>query len=442
MTHETSLVDAFSEEDRIKGDRMFCGRNNCFRLALQNSGTDENKKWVKAFQNTNEEGIKRLLDARAETGWTVFRLANELKETQFTTTLRGLCLATAALLQRDKALVEAAVECFKALPLVGKSGEISNAPPADPIKTLFPSEHPSVSDIEQFLQPFTTSKDANVLRAALVIRHLLPAAKADTTGVCHCPVAYSHNTDNASILRLIVRCLPSSEPLITPDLLHGGALWWSTASGPKGNPAGGWPSITAVWEKLKRLCPGVRVSIGIEEWDENAELTTPLLDGDSIQAATALAIWHAWHKTEFAVKRRAEIEKIDSRLPDFELDPTALVTAALDLQDSSPVNWRLIWVDNVVAKFNAASTCGLKSGFTARTKPDNAAVAAERNPQRFAHNDAETFPELVEHMSFTAPAVRDYRKRNIHDWYEEFLNDAEAEAVIAQREQEQQELSV
>ena len=440
MTHETSLVDAFSEEDRIKGDRLFCGRNNCFRLALQNSETDENKKWVEAFQNTNGEGIKRLLDARAKTGWTVFRLPNEWKETQFTTTLRGLCLATAALLKRDKALVKAAVDCFAALPLVGKSGEISNAPLPDPIKTLFPSEHPSASGIEEFLQPFTTSKDANVRWAALVVRHLLPAAKADTTGVCHCPVAYSHDIVNASILRLIVRCLPSSDPLITPDLLHGGALWWSTESESDNKP--GWPSITAVWEKLKLLCPGVRVSIGIEEWDENAVLTTPLLDGDSIQAATALAIWHAWHKTEFAVKRRAEIEKIDPRLPDFELDPTALVTAALDLQDSSPVNWRLIWVDNVVAKFNAASRCGLKSGFTARTKPDNATVAAERNPQRFGHNDAETFPELVEDMSFTTPTVRDYRKSNIDDWYKEFLNDAEAEAVIAQREQEQQELSV
>lgn len=435
MNSMTSLKEVFS----VHRDSVFFGQTNCFRLALQEPPTVESSRWAEAFQRARLEDINDLLKTRAEGKWSRQRVVDKEQE-RFDAAIRGLCLATSGLLQRSRSLLAEAVQALAALRLVNKQPPVSLAAAHHgEIEDIRRSLTPMDSEIDELLVPFTRSESGNIVAAALIVHDLHANANStETTKVCHCPVAYAWGAEQASILRLVVRCLPSEHTLITPDLSRGGGLLWSVADTP-GNPqiVPGWQSITDVWKQLQTHCPGVRVTIGIEEWDANQELHTPILEGDSIQAATAVAIWHAWHQTALASAHRAELEKIDPRLTDFDLNPSSLVTAALDLNHSSPTEWRLKWVDSVGAKFRAAHKCGLKLGLTARNKLPEADT--ELNSQPLPRSDADTFPELCDCMAIASAQLREYQQRNLDDWYSEFLNEAEAEALIAERELEREQ---
>jgi len=433
-----SLIDAFSQK---KEDSAFFGRDNCFRAALEDPETSETGALAGEFSGATKGDIEELLEFRKGSEWNRQRINTDEKEARFQAAIRGLCYATAGIKQRSPELIHEAVKAFAGLGLVDENMSLPAADPAHrEIEGIQQPGSAAQNDIDELLQDFTGSESPKEVAAALMIRDLAVRPVGDIDAVCACPVAYAWGSQDASILRLIVRCLPSDKPLITPDLWYGGALLWSVSSQSSQTEdtkvVPGWTAITKVWEKLHPLCPGVRVSIGIEEWDPHQELTTPILEGDSIQAATALAIWHAWHKTSRAAARRSEIEKIDIRLPDFELDPAAIVTASLDLTDFSPATWKLKWVNNVSAKFRAAGKCSLQLGVTARTKPPEAETECSST---LTHCDADTFPELCEIMSLSGAQLRDYRKRCSEEWDGEFLNDEEAEALIAERAREQAE---
>jgi hypothetical protein len=434
----TSLTKVFS----ASRDSVFFGQTNCFRLALQDPQSEESGPWAEAFQLARLEDINALLETRAGSGWSRQRLVSN-EQVRFDAAIRGLCLATAGLLQRSASLLADAVQTLAGLSVVNEQTPV---PPAaahqQEIEDIRRSLSSTDSDIDELLARFTRSESADMVAAALIVRDLHACGNSahttPATAVCHCPVAYAWGAGQASILRLIVRCLPSEHALITPDLSHGGALLWSVYQTP-GNLqiTPGWQAVTDVWKHLQPLCPGVRVAIGIEEWDSNQELQTPILEGDSIQAATAVAIWHAWHQTTLAAAQRSELEKIDPRLLDFELDPSSLVTAALDLNHSSPTEWRLKWVDSVGAKFRAAHKCGLKLGHTAQTRSPESDTELNSQPLPYSH--ADTFPELCDSMAIASAQLREYQQRNIDDWYSEFLNEAEAEALVAEREREHEQ---
>ena len=327
---------------------------------------------------------------------------------------------------------------FSELELAGNRTVYSPVPAAQrEIAGIRDLQNGAGGDVDELLADFTGSQDESIATAGWMVADLASRPAADLRSVCTCPVAYAWSESDASILKLLVRCLPSDQPRITPDLWPGGALLWSVSEIPRTHIRAGWKSIAAVWEKLQPWCPGVRVSIGIEEWSASEELPKPVLEGDSIQAATAVAIWHAWSRTVSAAKRRSEIEKIDVRLLDFDLDPLAIVTAALRMEGASPATWELAGVKNVRAKFQAAGRCGLQLGLTARTKPGEAAI--ELSGTKLTRMDAGTYPELCEQMCLTSREVREYQKRNLAEWDLDFLSAEEASTLIAERDREQSE---
>lgn len=434
MTTMPEWVDAFKDDRK---DRIFFGQDNCFRRALQVDQSPDPGHWRGAFERATAEQIEALLEAREGNDWTSVRGLTEVEEKRFPTAIRGLCFATAGVLQRKRELIKTAVEAFCELDQAGNRTLYSPLPAAQQeIESIRELQNGASGDVQELVAEFTGSQDNSIATAGWMVADLASARAADLRSDCSCPVAYAWGESNASILRLLVRCLPSDQPRITPDLLPGGALLWS-ASEINPNIQAGWKSIAAVWEKLQPWCPGVRVSIGIEEWSASEELPKPVLEGDSIQAATAVAIWHAWSRTVTAADRRSENEKIDVRMLDFDLDPLAIVTAALRMKEESPATWELVWVKNVRAKFQAAGRCGLQLGLTARTKPVEA--AAELSGTKLTPMDADTFPELCEQMCLTSRVVREYQNRNLADWDQEFLNEEEAAALIAERDREQSE---
>lgn len=436
----TTFMDAFRDD---RTDRIFFGSDNCFRRALQDDQSSASARWRVAFERATAEQIEALLKAREADGWDSVRGLADGEATRFPTAIRGLCFATAGVLQRSRDLIEEAVKAFGELELAGNRNLYNPVPPAQQeIAGIRDLQNGAGGDVEKLLAEFTGSQDESIATAGWMVADLASRPAADLRSVCTCPVAYAWSESDASILRLLVRCLPSDQPRITPDLWPGGALLWSVKEDTRIHISAGWKSIAAVWEKLQPWCPGVRVSIGIEEWSASEELPKPVLEGDSIQAATAVAIWHAWSRTVWsrtvsAAERRSEIEKIDVRLLDFDLDPLALVTAALRMEGASPATWELVRVKNVRAKFQAAGRCGLQLGLTARTKPGEAAI--ELSGTKLTRMDAGTYPELCEQMCLTSREVREYQKRNLAEWDLDFLSAEEASALIAERDREQSE---
>jgi hypothetical protein len=435
MITMTTLIDAFRD---YRKDRIFFGSENCFRRALQDDQSSASRHWQGAFGQATAGQIEALLEARGADDWHSVRGLAEGEEKRFPTAIRGLCFATAGLLQRNSVLIKEAIKAFGELDLAGNRTVYSPVPPAQQeIAGIRDLQNGAGGDVQELLAEFTGSQDESIATAGWMVADLASRPAADLRSVCTCPVAYAWSENNASILKLMVRCLPSGQPRIMPDLWPGGALLWSVSAIPGANIRAGWKSIAAVWEKLQPWCPGVRVSIGIEEWSASEELPKPVLEGDSIQAATAVAIWHAWSRTVSTAKRRSEIEKIDVRLLDFDLDPLAIVTAALRMEGASPVAWELVGVKNVRAKFQAAGRCGLQLGLTARAKPGEAAI--ELSGTKLTPMDAGTYPELCEQMCLTSREVREYQKRNLAEWDLDFLSAEEASALIAERDREQSE---
>lgn len=418
-------------------DRVFFGSENCFRSALsaEHAGNSNDNQFHAFFSGAKINDIEELLKNREDDqnpSWKIQRIRDGESEC-YNNAIAGLCYGTAALLQRDDKLLDKARE---SLSLLKSLTHTQKTPAGDPKQTelgqLAAQGDPQRDDVEEFLGSCKSPADLILLD----LWNSAKIAKAPASNLCECPVAFVSALNQASILRITVKCLPSPLPVITTDLYYGGSLLWGVTQPSSPSPiVPGWKAITDVWNKLQSHCPGVRVSIGVEEYNQNQYITTPILDGDSIQAAAALAVWDAWHRTTLAEPQKEKIEKLDARLPDFELDPGAIVTAALEMQ-GTPDRWTLKWVNKVNAKFRAAHSLGLHIGVTARP-PANAVDELARQP--LPYENADTFPELCECMARTAPALRNYQKRNIDEWYQEFLNETEARQFITERDRAETE---
>lgn len=418
-------------------DTVFFGSKNCFRSALShaNARKTDGETFHPFFSKASIADIELLLKDRlsAEDSSWKLQFIRDGEADRFNEAIAGLCYGTAALLQRNETLLRKARASLSKLTLFPQA----QTPPArDPKQTELDQLAAQCGlqrdDIEDFLSPLESAED-------LILLDLWNSSKDPASGVCQCPIAFVPAPDQASILRITVKCLPSHLPVITPDLYYGGSLLWgqSNVGGTKYVP--GWVAITQVWECLKSYCPGVRVSIGVEEYNQHQHFSTPILDGHSVQAATALAIWDAWHRTASAASRTAEIEKLHPWLTDFELDPFALATSALNMQGSLD-KWTLTWVDGVNAKFRAAHNLQLQLGVTASEKPPGAADELARQPLPYA--DANTLPELCECMARSSPQLRTHQQRNIDEWHSEFLDEAEAQQFIAERDRTETEQPV
>lgn len=451
---KTNPFDVLSSQP---SDKVFYGISNGFRRALtQPSSADEKQNgvdWTDLFQKADEKDIQAFLKQRGtEPEWKKEKTTNE-EQCRFDAAIEGLCFATAGLLQRKPTFIAEAISRFALLQL-NEDGESTN--PANALQRELDGLREWINGVNagsDFLNEAFDGRPLNPVTSAIVsdlLSHYtresndLPVLKTaqtteketqnDDVGHCECPLAYAWDSKHASIFRLIVHCRPSDYPTVTPDLFYGGAILWPMARNPgESEKPAGWECIQSVWNHLQPLCPGVRVSLGIEPWDEKQQMPTPILDGDSIQAAVALAIWSAYQQTSLADEAwKDRIKNIDERLLDFELDPTAIVTASLDLNSQSPAQSQLKWVDNVRAKFIAAAGCGLQLGLTAKERPKQ----NELDGLKLPCDDATTFAELCEKSSLFERHRRLYNESCADEWLTEFLSEEEAEALIAERKEQ------